>query len=63
MRVKAGQQLIYHDQQLHLPRLLDEALLHFLLELLDLAHRRVFRLVEVPRDHLTVDVRTGVAFR
>ena len=38
------------------PGSLDEALLHLLLELLDLVHRRVFRLVEVRREHLAVDV-------
>ena len=55
-RVKAGQQLIYHDQELHLSRLVDEALFHLLLKAFDLVHRRVFRLVEVRRQHLSVGV-------
>ena len=42
-RVEAGQELVHDDQQLHLPGLLDEALLHLLLELLDLVHRRRLR--------------------
>ena len=37
-RVEAGQQLVHHDQQLHLPRLVDELLLRLLLELLDPVH-------------------------
>ncbi|MNE14656.1 hypothetical protein D3C80_1075440 [compost metagenome] len=31
-RVEAGQQLVHHDEQAHLPWLLDETLLHLLLE-------------------------------
>ena len=53
-RVKAGQQLIYHDQELHLPRLVDKALFYLLLKALDLVHGRFFRLVEVRRQHFTV---------
>ena len=55
-RVEAGQQLVDHDQQPHLAGLLDEPLLDLLLELLDLGHRLVGRLVEVVGQHLAVDV-------
>ena len=55
-RVEAGQQLVHDDQQLHLPGLLDEALLHLLLELLHLVHRRLFGLVEMRGEHLPVDL-------
>ena len=55
-RVEAGQQLVDDDQELHLPRLLDEAPFHFLFEVFDLAHRRVFRLVEVRGKHFPIDV-------
>ena len=34
-RIEAGQQLVHHDQQLHLPRFVDEFLLDLFLELLD----------------------------
>ena len=55
-RVEAGQQLVHHDQQLHLPRLFDELLLHRLLELLDPVDRLLRRLVEPVGQHLLVDV-------
>ena len=55
-RIEAGQQLVHHDQQLHLPRLVDELLLHLLLELLDLVDGRLRRLVEPVGQHLLVDV-------
>ena len=54
--VEAGQQLVHHDQELHPPRLLHETPLHLLLEALHLVHRRLFRLVEMRREHLSIDV-------
>ena len=55
-RVEAGQQLVDDDEQPHLARVLDEALLDLVLELLDLGHRLVGRLVEVVGQHLAVDL-------
>ena len=54
--VKAGQQLIHHDQEFHPPRLFDESLFHLLFESLHFVHYCVFRRVEVRREHLSVNV-------
>src|SRR5450755_899136 len=54
--VKAGQQFVDYDQQAHLPGMLDETVLDVLLELLDLVHDRVGRLIEVIGQHLPVDL-------
>ena len=45
-RIEPGQKLVHHDQQLHLPRLVDELLLGLFLECLGL----------LPAQHLGVDV-------
>ena len=55
-RVEAGQQLVDHDQQLHLAGSSMNCFLTCLLELLDLVHRRLRRLVELVGQHLPVDV-------
>ena len=57
-RIEAGEQLVHHDQQLHLPRLVDEFLLHLLLELLDLVDGLLRRLVEPVGQHLVDRSRT-----
>jgi hypothetical protein len=41
-RVETGEELVHHDEQLHLPGLVDEALLYLLLELVGLIHGRLF---------------------
>ena len=55
-RIEACQQLVYHDQQFHLARRFDEAFLDLFFETLGLVHRRVFRLVEMVGQHLTIDL-------
>ena len=62
-RVEAGQELVHHDEQLHLARLFDELLLYRLLERLDLVHRRLGRLVEPVCQHPFVDVVLPQPFR
>ena len=54
--VEAGQQLVDHDKQAHLARLVDEPVLHLLLEQRNLVCRSVLGLVEVVGQHLEVDV-------
>jgi hypothetical protein len=54
--IEASEQLVHHDQQFHLPGLVDEAFLCLLLELLHLVHRRLFRFIEVRRQHLSIDL-------
>ena len=53
--VEASQQLVYDNQELHLPRLLDEALFHLVFEEFDLVHCCVFGLIEMLRKHPPVD--------
>jgi hypothetical protein len=53
--IKAGEQLIDHNQQAHLAGLFLEALFDQFLELLHPVHGPVFRLVEVVGQHFAVD--------
>src|ERR1019366_1542920 len=55
-RIKAGQELVHHDQQLHLAWLFDELLFHFLLEGLNLIRRSFLRLVKPLRKHPSIYV-------
>ncbi len=53
--VKAGQQPVHHDQQLHLPWLVHELVLDLSLELVGFPHRRIRRFLEPIRQHSLVD--------
>ena len=55
-RVKAGQQFIHHDQQLHLPRFVDEFLFDGLFKLFGSVDRLVRIFLEPVGQHLFVDV-------
>ncbi len=54
-RIEAGEQLVHHDQELHLPRLMDELLLHLFLELFHLADCALCWLIEPVGQHLAID--------
>ena len=54
-RVKAGEQLVHHDQQLHLAGLFDELFLHRQLELPDPVHGFLRRFIEPVRQHFLVN--------
>ena len=54
-RIKAGEQLVHHDQQLHLAGLVDELLLHLQLKALGLVDGLISRLVEPVAQHLAID--------
>ena len=53
-RVKTSQQLVHHDQQFHLTRLVDEFLLHRQFKLVRLGLRRLWWLAKPVRQHLPV---------
>ena len=53
--IKAREQLVDDDQQLHLARLIDELLFHLQLEAFDLADRLFCRLAKPVGQHLGVD--------
>ena len=54
--IEASQQFIDHDQEFHPSWLIDKAFLHLSLKLPNFIHRRIFRLIEVRREHLSIDI-------
>ena len=55
-RVKTGEQLIHHNEQLHLARLLNKLFLSSLLVLFRTVNHRLGRIIEEISQHLFVDV-------
>ena len=58
-RIKTGQQFVHHNQQPHLARLFDKALLDLLLKFLDQRGRVLFAFIEILRQHLAIDLVLG----